>query len=147
MAQVPKSDALFKVLKAKDSLLFDRAFNHCETIWLETLISEDFEFYHDQSGVTDSKGAFLKVMREGICRPDNPYRSRRELLPESLEVFPMYNNGQLYGALQRGTHRFFEMDSLGMEREGSTAQFSHLWIHEKNEWKLKRVISFNHHNP
>ncbi len=146
-SQLPNNDPLFQILKAKDSLLFDRAFNHCETQLLELLISEDFEFYHDQSGITSSKKDFLKVMRDGICRQNNPFKSRRELITGSLEVYPLYDQGKLYGLLQRGKHRFFETGPSGIEKEGSTALFSHLWLLEDNDWKLKRVLSFYHHNP
>lgn len=146
LGQLSIKDPLFQTLKAKDSLLFDRAFNHCETQFLESLVSENFEFYHDQSGITPSKADFLKVMREGICRPNNPNPSRRELLPESLVVFPLYNNGVLYGAIQKGEHRFFQMRSDGKETYGSTANFTHLWIKENDGWKLARVLSYNHHS-
>ena len=66
-AQVDTNSELFQTLKAKDSLLFDRAFNYCEGQYLEALTSEDFEFYHDQSGIIESKQDFLNIMKEGIC--------------------------------------------------------------------------------
>ena len=143
--QIPETHKLFQQLKAKDSLLFDRAFNHCETHWLDTLTAEDFEFYHDQSGITPSKKEFLKIMQEGICRPDNPYTSRRELIENSLEVYPLYNNGTLYGAIQKGSHRFYEKGPEGIEKAGNTASFTHLWVLYNQQWKLKRVLSYNHH--
>lgn len=145
--QISENDPLFQTMKEKDSLLFDRAFNHCETQWLEVLVSEDFEFYHDQGGITPGKKDFIEVMRTGICGPENPYRSRRELLAGSMEVFPLYNQGILYGALQRGKHRFYETDPTGDEKLGSTALFTHLWLLMEGEWKLARVLSFHHHNP
>lgn len=147
MGQLSEDDPLFRVMKEKDSLLFDRAFNYCETYRLESLIAEDFEFYHDQSGITPSKEAFLNVMRTGICRPENPYKSRRELVSGSLEVYPLYNEGKIYGLLQKGKHRFFEEGPNGEEKAGSTALFTHLWLWEDSDWKLKRVLSFYHHNP
>lgn len=133
---------VYSILKAKDSLLFERSFNRCETDYLNMLIAEDFEFYHDQSGATNSKADFIAIMESGICNPNNPTKSRRALVG-LLEVFPLYENGTLYGALQNGTHSFFETTN-GVERKGSIAKFSHLWILENNEWKLKRVISFDH---
>jgi hypothetical protein len=144
-AQVDTNSDLFKTLKVKDSLLFDRAFNYCEGHYLEQLISEDFEFYHDQSGLIESKEHFLNIMKDGICNPNNETKSRRELVEGSLEVFPLYNNGTLYAALQKGTHRFFEKRSGLTEQPGSTALFSHLWKLENNQWKLIRVLSYNHH--
>lgn len=99
--------------------------------------------YDDKSGVQESKEAFIKVMQNGICNPNNTTKSRRELVDGSLAVFPLKNNGQLYGALQNGTHKFFETTN-GKEITGSVAKFSHLWILENGQWFLKRVISFDH---
>ncbi|HAT66278.1 MAG TPA: nuclear transport factor 2 family protein [Flavobacteriaceae bacterium] len=144
-AQVDTNSELFQTLKAKDSLLFDRAFNYCEGQYLEALTSEDFEFYHDQSGIIESKQDFLNIMKEGICNPNNETKSRRELVAGTLEVFPLYNNGKLYAALQKGTHRFFEKRNGAPEQAGSTALFTHLWKLENDQWKLIRVLSYNHH--
>lgn len=144
-AQVDTNSELFQTLKAKDSLLFDRAFNYCEGQYLDQLISEDFEFYHDQSGFIESKQDFLNIMKDGICSPNNETKSRRELVAGTLDVFPLYNNGKLYAALQKGTHRFFEKRNNEPESEGSTALFTHLWKLENTQWKLIRVLSYNHH--
>jgi hypothetical protein len=56
----------------------------------------------------------------------------------------MYNNGELYGALQIGKHFFSTNENMTYEKSDNYALFSHLWIIEKNEWKLKRVLSYNH---
>ncbi|WP_353777829.1 nuclear transport factor 2 family protein [Winogradskyella sp. 3972H.M.0a.05] len=143
-AQVSTYSELFRTLKSKDSLLFDVAFNTCNTQVLESLIAEDLEFYHDQGGITNSKSKFMDVMKNGICNPDNPTTSRRELVAGSLEVFPLYENGKLYGALQNGSHRFFEKLGDNPETKGSIAKFSHLWIKENGNWLVKRVISYDH---
>ncbi|MBO6607105.1 nuclear transport factor 2 family protein [Psychroserpens sp.] len=134
---------VYIILKANDSLLFERSFNKCETQYLNQLIAEDFEFYHDISGVETSKEAFIKSMKNGICNPDNTTKSRRELVPGTLEVFPLKNNGKIYGALQNGVHKFYETTN-GEEVAGSIAKFSHLWILEDDEWLLQRVISYDH---
>lgn len=146
-AQVSENSELFKTLKSKDSLLFERSFNHCETDWLENLISEDFEFYHDISGVNNSKQEFIDVMKQGICNPENQSKARRELIKGSLQIFPLKNNGVLYGAIQTGKHRFFESYKGNPEVAGSIAQFTHLWILLNNKWYLKRVLSYDHQMP
>jgi len=141
-AQSKKTSDVYKTLKANDSLIFERAFNKCETQHLEYLIADDLEFYHDKAGLINSKDAFIKGMKQGICDPTRLTKSSRELVGE-LEVFPLYNNGVLYGALQNSIHSFFETTN-GKVATGSTAKFSHLWILENNKWMLKRVISFDH---
>ena len=143
-AQVKQDSELFKTLKANDSLLFDVSFNTCNTQVLESLIADDLEFYHDQGGITNSKSEFMKVMKNGICNPDNPTKSRRELVEGSLEVYPLYKNGQLYGAIQNGMHRFFEKVGDNPETKGSIAKFSHLWIKQDNSWLVTRVFSYDH---
>ena len=143
-AQVDKNSELFKTLKAKDSIIFKIGFNKCKVEKSAELLTEDLEFYHDKGGVTNSKKAFVKTMKNGICRKDNPQKIYRFLVKGSLEVFPMYNNGELYGALQNGKHFFSPDKTMTYEKTDNYALFSHLWIIEEDHWKLKRVISYNH---
>ena len=142
-AQVATDSEVYKTLKANDSLIFERSFNNCETQYLEQLIAKDFEFYHDIGGIMNSKEQFIQTMNEGICNPNNATKSSRELVKGSLEVFLLKNNGQIYGALQNGTHKFFETTN-GNKVAGSIAKFSHLWVIKDEKWTLKRVISFDH---
>lgn len=129
-----------------DSLIFDIGFNECRTEIYKTLVAEDLEFYHDQAGVTTSRDAFLNSVKNNICgNPD--VINRRELLEGSLMVFPLYNNGTLYGAIQTGTHRFFQKPKNKEEQSGSTALFTHVWLKQEDSWVLKRVLSYAHHNP
>ena len=143
-AQVDKNSDLFKTLKAKDSILFKIGFNKCEIEKSAELMTDDLEFYHDNSGISNSKEEFVEAMKSGICRANNPQKVFRFLVEESLEVFPMYDNGELYGALQNGKHYFSTSDTMTLEESDNYALFSHLWIIEDDEWKLKRVISYNH---
>lgn len=144
LAQVDKKTELFKTLKAKDSILFKIGFNKCEVDKSAESMYDDLEFYHDKGGITNSKEEFVKTMKNGICRADNTQKVYRFLVEESLEVFPMYNNGELYGALQNGKHFFSTDKNMTYEKTNNYALFSHLWLLENGEWKLKRVISYNH---
>jgi len=144
LAQVDSNSELFKTLKAKDSILFKIGFNKCEVEKSAELMYDDLEFYHDKGGITHSKEEFVKTMKNGICKADNPEKVYRFLVEESLDVFPMYNNGELYGALQNGKHFFSTDKNMTYEKADNYALFSHLWILEDNNWKLKRVISYNH---
>lgn len=143
-AQVDKNSELYKTLKAKDSILFKIGFNKCEIDKSAELMTEDLEFYHDNSGISNSKKEFVDAMKSGICRANNPEKVYRFLVDESLEVFPMYDNGKLYGALQNGKHYFSTSETMTFQKSDNYALFSHLWIIEDNKWKLKRVISYNH---
>ena len=143
-AQVDKNSDLFKTLKAKDSVLFKIGFNKCKIERSAELMTDDLEFYHDNSGVSNSKVEFIEAMKSGICKENNTQKVYRFLVEESLELFPMYDNGKLYGALQNGKHFFSPNASMTYEESDNYALFSHLWIIEENQWKLKRVISYNH---
>jgi hypothetical protein len=145
IAQVEKDSELFQTLKQKDSLLFKIGFNQCKVDLSASLMYDDLEFYHDKSGITNSKSQFVKVMKNGLCRKDNPYNTYRFLVEESLEVFPLFDNNQLYGALQNGKHFFSQEENMTYDKSDNYAQFSHLWLIDENgKWKIKRVISYNH---
>ena len=146
-SQNDENSELFNILKANDSLLFNVGFNTCDLSQFENLMTDDLEFYHDKSGTTNSLSQFMDVMKNGICSPSNNFKVRRELIKGSLEVFPLYNNGVLYGAIQRGEHRFYEKNMNQPEepeKAGSIAKFTNLWILDNNQWKIKRILSFDH---
>lgn len=143
-AQGGKDSELYNTLKSNDSLLFEVGFNQCNLNKFEDLMAKDLEFYHDKSGATNSLSNFLEALKTGICNPSNTFKARRELIKGSLEVYPLYNNGILYGAIQTGEHRFFEKQENQQEKAGSVAKFTHLWILDNNQWKLKRILSYNH---
>ena len=142
-AQIATDSELYKILKEKDSLIFDVGFNKCETSVYPDLLAEDLEFYHDQGGITETSETFIRNFENGICGNPN-FSSRRELIKGSLAVFPLYRNGELYGAIQTGKHRFFESFDGKPEVPGSTAKFTHLWLLSDDRWILKRVLSYDH---
>lgn len=139
-AQVEKNSDLYKALKSKDSIIFQRAFNKCELEKLEPTIANNFEFYHDIVGI-QNKDNFLNAVKKNIC--SNPGNNKRNLVENSLEVFELKNNNKLYGAIQKGKHTF-QQKINGVFKTVGIADFTHLWILENNHWKLKRVLSYNH---
>ncbi len=147
IGQVERSSELYSQLEKKDSLLFNVGFNNCTMSPFEELLSEDFEFYHDKGGITNSKAEFIQNFKEGLCKSPTTYQSRRELVAKSLEVFELKRNGEIYGAIQKGTHRFFEKHANKDETVGNIARFTHLWLLENNEWKLARALSYDHLDP
>lgn len=142
-AQVDKSSSLFQTIMLKDSLLFNVGFNTCNIVQFEKLISENFEFYHDVSGISE-KLSFIDGIKKGLCSNPTNYQSRRELLTESTQIFALYDKGKLYGALQEGVHQFFEKIPNEPEKFGSSARFTHVWLLENNDWKLARAFSYEH---
>ncbi|WP_421809702.1 DUF4440 domain-containing protein [Flagellimonas sp.] len=145
--QVAKDTELYKTLKSKDSILFDAAFNQCDVPTLESLFTEDFEFYHDRGGFTDGREAFLKSVRENCARrnPSEPQNSKRILVDGSLEVYPLYKDGELYGAIQHGVHTFEFLNDRKEYQKGDIAKFTHVWLLKDGQWKVKRELSYDHH--
>lgn len=141
-SQVEKTSELFKTLKTNDSLLFNIGYNHQDITQFENLLSESFEFYHDEGGATHGKAAFIASIKDGLFTL--PYKPRRELDENSVDVYPLENGGVLYGAVQTGTHKFYALEKNKPEYLTSTAKFTHLWLLENGKWKLSRVMSYGH---
>lgn len=144
-AQISKEHELYKTILSKDSLLFDVGFNTCNMVQFNLLLSEQFEFFHDKAGVSDKK-KFLLDLQEGLCNKPAVYQARRELLPGTTAIFALYENGNLYGAIQEGVHQFFEKEMNQPEKFGSSARFTHVWLLENGEWKLRKSLSYEHQN-
>jgi CubicO group peptidase (beta-lactamase class C family) len=141
-AQVGKSSELYKTIKEKDSLLFNIGFNNCDITQFKKLVSDNFEFYHDQGGITNSKSEFIQSIENGLCRLD--YKPKRVLDIKSLEIFPLKKNGVLYGAIETGIHSFYAIEKKQEEYLTSIAKFTHLWILENGNWNLNKGLSYDH---
>ena len=132
MGQTSKPpDALFETIKSLDAKLFD-AYNHCNLETLGSMVSDDLEFYHDQTGLMVGKAPFLAATKQNICG-----KVQRSLLEDTLEVYPLKG----YGAVEIGIHRFHhpnEPDNVG------DAKFVTLWHDDNGVWKVTRVISYDH---
>lgn len=140
-------DELFEVLKEKDSLLFDAAFNNCGIEILNSIFTEDFEFYHDRGGITEGRDGFVGRIAEGCKTRDenDPQPAKRILVPNSLKVYPLFNNGTLYGAIQHGVHTFEFLNETGKYQKGDIAKFTHVWVLKEGTWKIRRELSYDHH--
>ena len=126
-------DPLFKTIQSLDTQLFN-AYNHCDLATLGSLVAEDLEFYHDKTGLAIGRQVFVDAIKNNICG-----KVTRELVPGTLEVYPIAN----YGAVEIGVHRFHHPGDPGNIGE---ARFITLWQQQKDgTWKVTRVISFDHH--
>ena len=144
-AQVAKDSELFLTLKKQDSIFFERSFNRCDLDYLNKTIHKDLLFFHDQSGI-QNRDAFIENTRKYICANPNQKPIRR-VQENTLEVFPLYNNGQLYGAIQSGVHDFYIREPNKDDVPTSKAKFTHVWLLEGDAWLLKEVLSFDHNAP
>jgi len=145
LSQDSTTSAIFLALQKGDSILFEEGFNKCNLSALENLLEPDFEFYHDQNG-EQNKEAFLKGFRESIC--SNPKgKPIRKLVKGSLVVYPLKNEGKIYGAIQMGIHDFYIAEPGKELRFTENAKFIATWILDSAVWKIKRELSYNHNKP
>jgi len=128
----PAPDPLFQTIQSLDAKLFD-AYNHCDLEKFGSLLADDLEFYHDKGGLSTGRQAVVEGVKNNICG-----KVTRELVPGTLEVYPIAN----YGAVEIGVHRFHHPQDT--ENVGE-AKFIHLWQNKDGVWKITRVISFDHH--
>lgn len=141
-SQIEVTSELFITLKQQDSIFFERAFNMCDIEYLETVIANDLKFYHDQSGFQDRK-KFLENSQQYLCsNPD--VKPIRKLKKGSLEVYPLYDDGILYGAIQNGIHHFYLREKDKEDLWTSSARFTHVWTLKNDVWKLSEVLSYSH---
>ena len=132
-AQSENQDPLFQKVASLDATLF-HAYNRCDLDKLAALVADDLEFYHDKTGLSVGKPVFIESIKKNICG-----KVTRELVPGSLEVYPL----NTYGAVEIGSHRFHHPGAPDHDVVGE-AKFVMLWQNKDGDWKLTRVISYDH---
>ena len=141
-AQVAHDNILYLQLKKMDSIVFQEGFNLCNLVALETTIHPEFEFYHDVGGSSEKK-IFIENMKNNICSSPNQ-KPIRKLVKGSLEVYPLYNQGELYGAIQNGDHEFWIQEPNKEMYQTGEAKFSTTWLLMDGNWVMKNVLSYDH---
>lgn len=138
IAQSPQSpapqDELYRTIAAQDTALFN-AYNTCDLKKFITFFTDDVEFYHDKSGLMVGSKNVTEAVKNNICG-----KVTRELVPGTLEVYPIHD----YGAVEIGVHRFNHPWAQDHGEVGE-AKFIHLWQLKDGAWKITRIISFDHH--
>jgi ketosteroid isomerase-like protein len=124
---------LYDEIARMDATMFD-AYNRHDLEGLMALFSDDLEFYHDSGGrlaLAEVRGGFKNIFdrHDGI---------QRELVPGSLEVYPIKG----FGAIEIGAHRFCHVEN-GRDDCG-TFRFVQVWQQTGANWKVSRVVSYGH---
>src|SRR5260370_20316909 len=78
-----QSDTLFKTIQSLDTQLFD-AYNHCDLTTLGAMMSDDLEFYHDQTGLAVGKAPFLAAIKLNLG-----VKVEQTLVPSFIDVYPL----------------------------------------------------------
>jgi hypothetical protein len=130
----PDDKALYDTIVKQDSIFFN-AYNHCDKMLdlYASYYSDSLEFYHDHAGFSNSKKDMVDATERNICG-----RVRRELVPGSVEVYPVPN----YGAIEVGFHRFYNKENPPntVARDG---RFVIVWKKAGEKWLISRVISMH----
>lgn len=144
--QVPQTSDLYRDILRADQTLLDRGFNQCDQKALDEIIDGNFSFFHDQNGTKTSKAAFLKDFNQSIC--SNPNRKPiRKLVAGSMLVFPLHNEGKLYGAIQMAVHDFYIREPGKDLVKTNIGRVANVWILAEGKWRLKTSLSYDHHSP
>jgi Domain of unknown function (DUF4440) len=130
---LPPTDELYKTVAGLDTTLFD-AYNHCDLDKLGSMVVEDLEFYHDQTGLTVGRKPFVDAIKANICG-----KVHRELVAGTLEVYPLKGFGAVEMCVRRFSH-----PSDPNPGPGGEAKSVMLWEEKDGAWMLTRVISFDH---
>lgn len=134
-----------RIIREKDSL-FWVAYNNCSYEGMREFIADDVEFYHDKGGVQKGWETFEQTTKKNLCGREN-WRLRREAVAGSYAIYPMEDNGKLYGALLSGDHKFYVTENGKPEYWSGVAKFTHLWLLDNGHWKMSRILSYDHQPP
>ena len=130
----PSPGELRAKIASLDAELFD-AFNRCDLEKFKSFFVEDVEFYHDNDGLTVGRQNVTEAVKKNICG-----RVTRQLVPSTLEVYPLPG----FGAIEIGVHRFHHPQAEDTEPVGE-GKFVHVWQNKDGAWKITRVLSYDHH--
>ena len=125
-----RSGHLYDELARMDHELFEAAFVTCDQAKFSSLFANDPDFYHDRTGATYGE----EVKKLQSCPRDSGVK--RTLVVDSLEVYSIKD----FGAIQIGRHTFTRAGEPRVE----IAKFVHLWRYRDGQWRLARVLSFDH---
>jgi hypothetical protein len=124
---------LFNKVANLDSSLF-AAYNSKNLDLMKTYFTNDLEWYQDNGGLIDFEKVFINF--KSIF--EREYDLKRNLIKESLEVHPIEG----YGAIEIGKHQFKHIENGKLEI--GTFKFLMIWKNDNGNWKISRVISYDH---
>ena len=125
--------ALYNKITAMDKIFFD-AFNAKDMTKFKSLFTEDLEWFQDNGGLLSHDTVFANF--EKMFKNEN--KLTRMLVKGSLEVYPIKD----FGAIEVAKHQFRHMEN-GKEEVG-TFKFVAIWKKIGNQWKVSRMISYDH---
>jgi hypothetical protein len=101
---------------------------------MKNFFTSDLEWYQDNGGLI----GFEKVFENFNSIFNRDYDLKRSLIKESLEVHLIEG----YGAIEIGMHQFKHIDNGKLEI--GTFKFLMIWKNDNENWKISRVVSYDH---
>ncbi len=127
------SQVLYSEIAHMDSVLFNY-FNTQQFAPFKAMFTKDLEWFQDNDGLL----LYKKVFDNFNMMFKRPNKLSRQLVSGTLEVHPV----KTYGAIEIGVHQFKHMEN-GKEETG-TFKFLMIWKKLNGQWKIARVVSYDH---
>jgi Domain of unknown function (DUF4440) len=131
----PVSKELYDTIAHMDSMMFN-AFNAHDVVALGNCFSDSLEFFHDKGGLTNYQQTIANF--KNLFDRNATTNLRRDIVAGSLEVYPIKN----YGAVEICLHRFCHYENG--KQDCGTFKNIMIWQNKNNQWKVTRVISYDH---
>lgn len=129
----PADKALFNEIAIQDSLLF-HAFNTRDMETFRNFFANSLELYQDNEGVRSYEQT-IEAFKSLFAKD---YVLTRTLVANSLEVYPIKG----YGAIQTGRHTFCHTENGKLIC--ATFKFLNIWERQKGQWKITRLVTYDH---
>ncbi|TRX38277.1 nuclear transport factor 2 family protein [Flavobacterium restrictum] len=129
----PTTVKLYSEIEQMDQVVFED-FNTKDFKKFKALFTEDLEWYQDNGGLL----SYETVFKNFETMFGNVNKLTRKLVKGTLEVHPIKD----FGAIEIGIHEFRHIEN-GKEELG-TFKFLMIWKKVNNQWKISRVISYDH---
>ncbi len=130
---IPADKPLYETIIKKDSILFE-AFNTRDITALKSYFTDNLEVYQDNTGLRnyeETVQAFTELFKMD-------YVLTRKPILESIEVYPVRN----FGAIETGQHTFCHTENGKLEC--ATFKFVHIWETKNGQWKVAKIITYDH---
>lgn len=129
-------------VKAADAAYW-KAYNSCDYPAMDALTADNVEFYHDLGGITNGRAALTDSVRKNICGTAG-MAIRRVVQDQQVQTFLLNRGREVYGAIVTGRHEFTQAKDGGAAVPADQALFTMLWLRDGKDWKLSRVMSYEH---
>ena len=127
-----------------DAEFFKAFFDTCDVETVRRSVTDDFEMFHDKGGRVTSSGAEFVKITEDKCQRQaegTDFLSARKLIKEIDEGLSRSTSTARSRRARIGSMRCKKTSPTASRR---AAQFTQVWKEENGQWRLARVLSYDH---